>query len=42
MRNLMPENRIKIHNSTFIKNRHSIVMRQYEDVLDIFGNIRKR
>lgn len=42
MRNLMPENILKIHNSTFIKNRHSIVTRQYEDILDIFGNIRRR
>jgi hypothetical protein len=38
----MPENLLRIHNSTFINNRHAIVLRQYEDSLDVFGNIRKR
>ena len=38
----MPENIFRIENSTFINNRHSIVVRQYEESLDIFGNRRKR
>jgi hypothetical protein len=38
----MPENVLRIHNSTFINNRHAIVVRQYEASLDIFGNLRKR
>ncbi|RNA26979.1 bark beetle isoform X1 [Brachionus plicatilis] len=42
VRNLMPENVIKINNSTFFSNRHSIVMRHYDETLDLFGNLRKR
>lgn len=38
----MPENVIKINNSTFFSNRHSIVMRHYDESLDVFGNLRKR
>jgi hypothetical protein len=40
--NLMPDNIFKIFNSTFINNRHSIVMRHYDDIVDIFGNLRRR
>ncbi|CAF0869334.1 unnamed protein product [Brachionus calyciflorus] len=42
IRNLMPENVIKINNSTFLQNRHSIVMRHYDESIDIFGSLRKR
>ena len=38
----MPTNVLRIHNSTFINNRHAVVVRQYEESLDIFGNLRKR
>lgn len=38
----MPENVLKINNSTFNGNRHSIVFRHYDDTVDVFGNLRKR
>ena len=38
----MPENQLVINNSTFVNNRHAIVLRHYDDTHDVFGNIRKR
>jgi hypothetical protein len=38
----MPDNIINIHNSTFYNNRHAVVVRHYDDTIDIFGNLRKR
>jgi hypothetical protein len=42
VRNIMPDNVLMIHNSTFYNNRHSIVIRHYDDPLDALGNLRKR
>lgn len=42
IRNIMPDNQIVINNSTFINNRHAVVIRHYDDTDDVFGNIRKR
>jgi len=42
IRNIMPDNQIIINNSSFTNNRHAIVVRHYDHVLDIFGNIRRR
>ena len=38
----MPDNILNIHNSSFYNNRHSIVVRHYDDTEDVFGNLRKR
>ncbi len=38
----MPDNQLIINNSTFVNNRHSIVLRHYDDTTDVFDNIRKR
>jgi len=42
IRNIMPDNILNIHNSSFYNNRHSIVVRHYDDTEDNFGNLRKR
>lgn len=42
IRNIMPDNQIGIINSTFFNNRHSIVLRHYDDSYDVFGSLRKR
>lgn len=42
IRDIMPDNQLIINNSTFSENRHSIVMRHYDDTTDVFGNLRKR
>ena len=38
----MPDNLIGIVNSTFVNNRHSVVLRHYDDSYDVFGSLRKR
>ncbi len=38
----MPDNLIGFVNSTFVNNRHSIVMRHYDDSIDVLGNLRRR
>jgi hypothetical protein len=38
----MPDNIINIHNSTFINNRHAVVVKHYDETVDMFGNLRKR
>lgn len=42
IRDIMPPNRIVLNNSTFVKNRHAVVMRHYDDAEDTFGNLRRR
>lgn len=42
IRNKLPDNLIRVHNSTFITNRHAVVVRHYEETLDVFKNIRRR
>ena len=38
----MPDNVIRVHNSTFEDNRHALVVRHYDETVDAQGNLRKR